>query len=144
MPKSDRLQIHTIAHRFFITSKSQGKGNNRFPVLYKTKRTTIFDGDEDAIDQILYNNMGPRSRRGPGSRSHRLRDSKQPVQSGREPRNVEGTVVGTGAAELGEGNKGFDMLAKMGWTTGTGLGSSRSGIIDPVQAIVKNSRTGLG
>ncbi|KAF3923324.1 hypothetical protein ABW21_db0203266 [Orbilia brochopaga] len=125
MPKAERVQIHVIAAKFYMTSKSQGKGDNRFPVLYKTKRTALFEGDEEAISDIL---TGVATR----------------LARGRPVHNQEGSIVGTGAAEIGQGNKGYEMLAKMGWTTGTGLGSNRSGILDPVQAIIKSSRTGLG
>ncbi|KAF3918404.1 hypothetical protein ABW20_dc0105699 [Dactylellina cionopaga] len=143
MPKNDRLQVHNVAHRFFMTSKSQGKGNNRFPVLYKTKRTSLFEGDEKAIDDVFKTSS---------SRSSRGRLGVFRGKSGRGQQNAggnnilhkDGMIVGTGAAEIGQGNKGYEMLAKMGWTTGTGLGSNRTGILDPVQAIVKNSRSGLG
>ncbi|KAF3931753.1 hypothetical protein ABW19_dt0210318 [Dactylella cylindrospora] len=139
MTKFERAGIHTLAHKFCMTSKSQGKGNSRFPVLYKTKRTVLFEGDEEAIDRVLRNHSNKAARGGA---------SKGRIRGGQGDHNKiflkDGMIVGTGAAEIGEGNKGYEMLAKMGWTTGTGLGSNRSGILDPVQAIIKRSRTGLG
>ncbi|KAF3080351.1 hypothetical protein TWF569_001654 [Orbilia oligospora] len=145
MHKQDRLEIHILAHSFFMQSKSQGKGNNRFPVLYKTKQSRLFEGDEKAIDILLSKPNGRARRAGFGN--NRGKVSRQPTGGSggdRTIHNRDGTIVGTGAAELSQGNKGYDMLAKMGWTTGTGLGSNRTGILDPVQAIVKNSRAGLG
>lgn len=43
----------------------------------------------------------------------------------------------------GEDNKGRQLLAKMGWTEGAGLGAGGSGITAPVQAGAGNQR-GLG
>ena len=41
-------------------------------------------------------------------------------------------------------NKGFAMLAKMGYKTGESLGKSNSGRIEPIPIEVKNDRGGLG
>ncbi|KZT21697.1 G-patch-domain-containing protein, partial [Neolentinus lepideus HHB14362 ss-1] len=41
-------------------------------------------------------------------------------------------------------NKGFAMLAKMGWAEGQGLGLSGEGRVDPIPFTVKNDSTGLG
>jgi len=41
-------------------------------------------------------------------------------------------------------NPGFKLLQKMGWKEGQGLGKENSGIVDPVQALVNDGRTGLG
>ncbi|KAF3920712.1 hypothetical protein AA313_de0200879 [Arthrobotrys entomopaga] len=142
MPKGDRQQVHVLARQFFMTSKSQGNGNNRFPVLFKTKRTTLFEGNEQAIDDLLRNSGNRYSR--VGQAKTRGKAGRLQVSAGNRIFNADGMIVGTGAAEIGQGNKGYEMLAKMGWTTGTGLGSNRTGILDPIQAIVKNSRTGLG
>ncbi|EPQ60918.1 hypothetical protein GLOTRDRAFT_113421, partial [Gloeophyllum trabeum ATCC 11539] len=41
-------------------------------------------------------------------------------------------------------NKGFAMLAKMGWAEGQPLGLSGDGRIDPIPFTIKNDSTGLG
>ena len=41
-------------------------------------------------------------------------------------------------------NKGFQMLAKMGYKSGESLGKSNSGIVDPIPIVVKTNRKGLG
>ncbi|OBZ79618.1 G patch domain-containing protein 8 [Grifola frondosa] len=41
-------------------------------------------------------------------------------------------------------NKGFSMLAKMGWVEGKPLGLSSEGRVEPVPFYVKNDLTGLG
>lgn len=55
----------------------------------------------------------------------------------------EGEVVGSDAPEIGTDNKGHAMLAKMGWTQGTGLGARRSGIRIAIEARVKHTKSGL-
>ncbi|PVZ99647.1 hypothetical protein BB558_004299 [Smittium angustum] len=42
------------------------------------------------------------------------------------------------------GNIGFQMLAKMGWSQGKGLGASEKGISEPVLALKNEGRFGLG
>jgi hypothetical protein len=41
-------------------------------------------------------------------------------------------------------NKGRQMLEKMGWAEGQGLGATNMGIAEPVQAVVRSQRSGLG
>lgn len=41
-------------------------------------------------------------------------------------------------------NKGRQMLEKLGWSTGQGLGKSNSGIVEPVSSEIRDSRAGLG
>lgn len=50
----------------------------------------------------------------------------------------------TSQAPLGPDNVGSRLLAGMGWTQGTGLGASRQGITEPIQAAVGQRRQGLG
>ena len=58
---------------------------------------------------------------------------------------VKARVVGEGAAPLSaEKNIGAQMLARMGWTEGTGLGAARDGIKEPVRAVFRPHRAGLG
>lgn len=48
------------------------------------------------------------------------------------------------SAPLDESNKGGAMLAKMGWSTGMGLGKESSGQVNPVEAKVYRQGAGLG
>ena len=41
-------------------------------------------------------------------------------------------------------NKGFQMLAKMGYKSGESLGKSNSGIVDPIPIVGQTNRIGLG
>jgi hypothetical protein len=59
----------------------------------------------------------------------------------------DGEVIGADAPELGtlKKNKGRNMLEKMGWSSGMGLGTvDNKGILEPLQQIAKSSRAGLG
>jgi len=46
--------------------------------------------------------------------------------------------------KLDSSNKGFALLAKMGYKPGQGLGKDESGRVDPIDVNVKNNRSGFG
>ncbi|PAV22313.1 g patch domain containing 8 [Pyrrhoderma noxium] len=60
--------------------------------------------------------------------------------------HVRGTAreVITVETRIKSSNKGFAMLAKMGWTEGKPLGLSGDGRVDPIPFTVKQDSTGLG
>ena len=54
-------------------------------------------------------------------------------------------LVGGDAESIGPANRGFGMLAKMGWKPGESLGLQRNGRTDPVLAVKRpRRRSGLG
>ena len=56
----------------------------------------------------------------------------------------EGDVVGAMAPEIGRDNIGRQLLEKLGWTAGQGLGTGDNiGINEPIKAIVKTTKAGL-
>ncbi|KAL6927985.1 hypothetical protein ACO0SA_004609 [Hanseniaspora valbyensis] len=60
---------------------------------------------------------------------------------------ADGAVVAAGARELTGDNLGFKLLAKMGWSSGMSLGPDSNegeGIKEPIVAIIKKGRKGLG
>lgn len=58
---------------------------------------------------------------------------------------AEGHIVGEAAEEISNDNIGHQLLTKMGWKQGSGLGHElRTGISEPVMARVKKSKSGLG
>ena len=60
---------------------------------------------------------------------------------------VEGSKVGASASLISSENVGHKMLRMMGWKPGQGLGvegGDREGIVDPIAAIVRGKRRGLG
>ncbi|KAK4312743.1 hypothetical protein Pmani_015861 [Petrolisthes manimaculis] len=56
----------------------------------------------------------------------------------------EKTEVASTEFALRENNKGFGLLQKMGWSEGTALGKSQTGITEPIQAVSTMGRAGLG
>lgn len=57
----------------------------------------------------------------------------------------DGAVVAEGAKQLTSENLGFRMLSKMGWSKGMALGNKDlDAIKEPVKAIIKKGRKGLG
>ncbi|XP_014247480.1 phosphatase and actin regulator 4A-like isoform X2 [Cimex lectularius] len=70
----------------------------------------------------------------------RFMDKYSAVKGGREP-----DLSDYKEFKLKEDNKGFQMLQKLGWSEGQGLGLDGGGIIDPVnKAISRDSNQGLG
>ena len=59
-----------------------------------------------------------------------------------EAANTEPTVLD--APPLDSSNIGNRMLMRMGWETGTGLGSALQGQVEPVPVIKRRKRLGLG
>ncbi|TGZ80203.1 hypothetical protein EX30DRAFT_372449 [Ascodesmis nigricans] len=147
MDKFARKTVHNLAGQLFLKSKSVGAGKLRFPTLYKTSRSTLFEADEEAIDSILRHrkflkrmDVGVSKHGGGGA------GGKGPFSGGGGiGKRRDGEVVGHGAPELAADNKGRMMLEKMGYKSGMSLGTERNkGIVVPVVAVVKVSKAGLG
>lgn len=135
MTKKDRKSVHEIANVLSLKSVSKGYGPSRYPTLTKTKRTPQLRPNQlDAWFDQIYN--GPAGKR----------DFKQASKPRGNPANrKDGEVVGESAPEISAENKGRMILEKMGWSSGTALGSSNNkGILKPVTHVVKKSKTGLG
>ncbi len=147
MGHAERKIVHEIANVFKMKSKSVGGGKSRFPVLYKTSRTTQYDEDAlSALDSMLCSKRFlPRLEKG----KKRSAASSKTLGGGFESASVsyrDGEVVGATAPELGQENRGRAMLEKMGWSTGKALGALNNdrGIVQPVAQVVKTTKAGLG
>lgn len=153
MDSHARKTVHELCLKFHVKSKSTGGGENRRPVLTRTKRTPKYAhcSFEDTFAryqgrkyfQRLDNKGGRPSRGGTGGGGG----------SGRARGGVnhaaftykDGEVVGGGAPELAQNNKGRTLLEKMGWSTGMALGATdNKGILQPVAHVVKRTKAGLG
>ena len=146
MDKADRKIIHEIANAFNLKSKSVGGAKQRFPVLYKTARTTAYLTSTYERVEAKWNHrfLARRDIGGSGG-------SKRAGGRGRGGFNSaavsyrDGDIVGGSAPEIGAENRGRAMLEKMGWSSGTALGAlNNKGIMTPVTHVVKNSKAGLG
>ncbi|PRQ75781.1 hypothetical protein AAT19DRAFT_12803 [Rhodotorula toruloides] len=166
MSKKARIAVHLLAEVYGLKSRSMGKGNSRFPVLERTSKTTVIGVSERRVRAIVgtaegeneledgYEAFGGIGRRGRGGGKmaglwKALEGASGKGKFGAGGRggglgkNSEGAVVGEGADKLGEDNVGFALLKKMGWTEGAQIGLS-GGILEPVSAVVKGTRRGLG
>lgn len=67
------------------------------------------------------------------------KDKQKPVKQLELERREEGL-----SAAISSDNKGFAMLAKMGYKQGDAIGRSSTGIVEPIPIQVKSGRAGLG
>ncbi|KAK3346220.1 hypothetical protein B0T25DRAFT_272352 [Lasiosphaeria hispida] len=153
MDKEARKTLHEIANKFKIKSQSTGKGDQRRPVLYRTKRTVRYADSrmEEAMrhvdDAALWvrrkyfhriDGKGKSLPRAPGG-------GGRSGGGGGAATYRDGEIAGASVPELGQENKGRAMLEKMGWSKGMGLGTvDNKGILEPVVQVVKRSKAGLG
>ncbi|CDU24462.1 uncharacterized protein SPSC_03963 [Sporisorium scitamineum] len=153
MDKFARAEVHALAAAYNLQSKSKGKGRDRFPTLIKTSKSGL-NVDYRKVKRIVYSNAGAtfgndagrsdfkdrgRNKKGKGGSGGGMYG----VGGGTVPKNRDGEEVGFGADRIGADNIGHKLLAAMGWTEGSGIGSSQ-GMANPVSATVKTSRGGLG
>ncbi|KAF9116192.1 hypothetical protein BGX27_004299 [Mortierella sp. AM989] len=146
-----RRRVHLLSTHYGLRSESVGSGKRRFTVLMKTDHTklpknsdkvqTILSQSDREVKQIAveFRQMHDRGYRG-GQRYRSEGGPKRPPVV----TITNGTVVGATAAPISTENVGHRLLAKMGWTPGGGLGASGSGITQPIEAVMKRTRRGLG
>jgi len=144
MGANQRKVLHEVANWFKIKSKSTGSGDQRRPVLHRTRNTVKFAEPhfEQAMALMQRRNMqrsgrpfgsGPRGGAGGGRVDHAAVTVR------------DGEVVGGSAPEIGSANKGRRLLEKMGWSNGDALGAmDNKGRTEPIEHIVKRSKAGLG
>jgi G-patch domain/R3H domain len=144
MGKADRKVIHEFANAFNLKSKSSGRGNKRFPILYRTQRSLPYTENAFTIlETRSKRRYFPRlNMKGENSATAARRSSRAGLSSAASYR--DGDIVGASAPELGIENKGRAMLEKMGWSTGTGLGAANKGILLPITHTIKITKAGLG
>ena len=131
MNRNERKEVHLLANRLMLKSKSSGHGEARYTVLMKSEKNKKWENNAVLVESILNS-----------SKSFRHFGTTEKLHSKRRPR--DGDEVGKGAAEIGQNNVGRVILEKLGWVAGTGLGAGRDGRVDPVSAYHKVSRHGLG
>ncbi|KAK3320094.1 hypothetical protein B0T19DRAFT_488282 [Cercophora scortea] len=157
LDKQARKILHELASKFKIKSQSTGSGDNRRPVLYRTKHTSRYA--QSAIMEVTsqvdaaavrihrryfhridtkFNSPFPKAPGAGGGGGRRAGGSKAVTYQ-------DGEIAGASAPQLGQENKGHAMMEKMGWSKGMALGSiDNKGILVPVVQVVKRSKAGLG
>ncbi|KAH6637528.1 hypothetical protein C7974DRAFT_331861 [Boeremia exigua] len=143
-----RAVIHQAADHFKLTSRSRGDGFDRFTVLTKTTRTRTYTDDEfdnamlhkglvHRLSGPMFSKKGDRPRK---SATVRFGGARGKQSTGYR----DGETVGANAPELGQENKGYNLLSKMGWKQGMALGAvDNKGILQPIPHTVKMTKAGL-
>lgn len=148
MDSNAREAIHEICRRLSIKSKSTGAGNQRRPILNRTKRTgmyheAFFEAAFARSSRKYFHRLDvntPRGGRGGGATKPNGRGISRAAFEYKD-----GEVVGGSAPELGINNKGRALMEKMGWSAGMALGATDNlGILQPVAHVVKRTKAGLG
>jgi hypothetical protein len=146
-----RASVHRLARALNLKSHSQGKADDRFPILTKTANTHHYTIDSVCEIDALLN-----QRKFFGRNTGSFKTSKLP-RSGPKTRRgggggvlagvsyMDGEVVGASAPEIGADNRGRAMLEKMGWSSGMGIGKvGNKGSTEVIKHVVKNTKAGLG
>jgi hypothetical protein len=155
MASPQRAQVHLLAKALYLESHSQGKGDDRFPILTKTAFSGRYDEHNiSQIDALLAkrkfssywgkkDKAAPRAAGGKARRGGGGGGGGGGVAAGAT--YMDGDVVGAAAPALGSENRGRAMLEKMGWSSGMGIGKvGNKGSVEVIKHVVKNSKAGLG
>lgn len=152
MDKRDRRALHEVANALNLKSKSVGKGNQRFPVLYKTSFT--LDYDEAVSRKVQYASsqgfLHNAARKGFGAKGKNGGGAvrRTPGRGGGSDKAAtglrNGQVVGADAAAIGAESFGHRLMEKMGWQRGTALGKDGEGLLVPVEQVMRSGKAGLG
>lgn len=142
MENKERALLHQFAKLLHLQSKSSGAGSSRFTTLMKTAQTRDYEkGFFDSVEARMERRFLPKTAQTRGPRT----GGRNNAGASKAATYRDGDVVGMGAAEIGEGNRGRAMMEKMGWAKGTALGAMNNpGIMLPIEHVVKTSKAGLG
>lgn len=141
MDQHGRKTLHTLANKLRLKSKSTGIGDSRATVVYRTKATPSYD--PYTFDKLIT------ARGRPFFHRPDVEGATKKLFDERTIRNrlkfKDGEIVHSSIPQLGQDNKGWSILKKMGWNHGTALGSENNkGILEPVVHVMKTTKAGLG
>lgn len=146
MDKKDRAALHNICNALNLSSRSQGVGKNRFPVLSKTARTAEYS-EEVFVKVVSASSRGFLSNRG-AAKKFSKQISKGPGRGGGFNKDAvtvrNGEVVGGSAPAISHTSFGAKLMGKYGWSSGMGLGKANEGRTVPVEQIMRTGTAGLG
>ncbi|KIK63089.1 hypothetical protein GYMLUDRAFT_479602 [Collybiopsis luxurians FD-317 M1] len=138
--KHTRKDIHELANAFGLKSQSKGGGKARYTTLIKTTMTGVKVNKKKVAKIVRQAGLGGGDFGGSDNWKKFAEQSK--ARKGM-PRHKEGEEVGKTAPKISEANIGFRMLASMGWSEGDSVGLS-GGLQNPLTAVIKNTKLGLG
>lgn len=142
-----RRYIHLLGNLYRLKTVSVGKGDDKRIILQKTEYSGPANNTRQLENLIEQGNKAVKWCNGefkPKGKSKFNQKAKKVSDSRNlSAKPVDGTVVGGKSAPIKEDNVGNQMLQKMGWTPGTGLGRDSTGIVNHIPAVIKTKRTGL-
>ncbi|CAE6517898.1 unnamed protein product [Rhizoctonia solani] len=141
MDKESRRRVHLLAECFGVASISKGKGGGRYVTFKRTSRTGINTNEKKIRRLVNADNEAEGGGIAAFNKAYYRRVDDGPAKSNIKTR--DGEIIGHKAAKIGEDNVGHRLLSKMGWNEGDRIGMS-GGLSDPLQAIMKRSKLGLG
>ncbi|ELU42477.1 heat shock protein Hsp88 [Rhizoctonia solani AG-1 IA] len=141
MDKESRRRVHLLAECFTIKTVSKGKGVGRYITLTRTSRTGININENKIRRLVNADNEAIGGGVAEFNKAFYRRVDDGPAKS--RIKTHDGEIIGHRAAKIGEDNVGHKLLSKMGWSEGDRIGMS-GGLADPLQAIMKRSKLGLG
>jgi hypothetical protein len=174
MSKTQQAQLRILSGEYNLKSSFMGSGSRRLMVISKTNFTCVADQEEisQLIPTLLRARedqqnqrspqQSPQQQRKPNKKKNKKpsdkRQQQKPKTKNHDKRRqrksednqsgsplVSGKVVAQDAKPIDESNVGNRLLRSMGWQGGSlGTGSTGEGIVDPIEAIFKNNKKGLG
>ncbi|KAG8712024.1 hypothetical protein FRC09_020290 [Ceratobasidium sp. 395] len=143
MDKESRRRVHLLAECFGIKTDSKGSGTGRYITLIRTSRTGL------AVDEAKIRRLVRAAEEAEDAgmaafnRAYYRNDGERGSGGKARIKTRDGEEVGRTAAKIGVDNIGHQLLSKMGWSEGDRIGKS-GGISDPLVAVMKSTKLGLG
>ncbi|CAK9436278.1 uncharacterized protein LODBEIA_P08360 [Lodderomyces beijingensis] len=121
------------------------RGQRPYLKICKSKHTFKNHPNYDGVAAILrgrpiFHRIDAKPTKDP---AHKTKTLKDRGNRDSKARFKEGDIVGAEAPEIGVNNLGRQMLERLGWSRGMGLGVTGRGINEPIVAKVKMSKTGI-
>lgn len=138
--------IQKLADCYHMSVIKSGKqGIRKYLKIVKNKSTFKYYPNYEIIDKILRGRpIFHRIDQKPSHSKKNEKKSNRGNSSSSKTRFKEGDIVGAEAPEIDSSNLGRQMLEKLGWIQGQGLGiEGNKGINEPILAKVKTSKTGI-
>ncbi|KAJ2712395.1 hypothetical protein H4R19_002778 [Coemansia spiralis] len=164
---STALDVHI--HEQWACAACQNTGDNEISTVQTTAsrpgpRTAVLAVPRTSLLQERIDGLRAMQRRYTSPRPRGVHKTGAYTDRARLRRSMQGSAVATGVREviredpeqpstrpvaghapaIGQDNRGFGMLQRMGWSPGSGLGADRGGIVDPVDVAGNDDRSGLG
>lgn len=143
-----RRYIHLLGNLYRLKTFTVGKGIEKRTVLQKVEYSGLVINTRQLDKVIEQGNKAVKWCNGDFESRSKSQSSRKGRKSSANDKTSltkpsDGSIVGARSAPIKDDNVGNQMLQKMGWTPGTGLGRDSTGIVNHIPAVVKTKRTGL-